>query len=255
LTAVLLVACGCNRAGNAGKPDADLYSYVPPDSTFIAGARFSSLRTKPLYQKLLERMPQEMRPYEKQASEMVIASDGMSMLILARGKFDKKQLERDLKDTTVTYLSDDLIAVAPPGRIEIAKRRAGSALGKSIPGDGEIWMVTNGNLPIPIPERSNLNNLSRIAQDLTLARLNLHVNDGIRGEFDADFRTEKAAEQMNTAVRGFMGLARLSAPQGKPELLRALDAMQTKYEAKHFQLTADWSADLVDVLLRSLPQR
>src|SRR3954468_22725623 len=95
--ALAVMITGCNRdpASSAGKPDTELYSYIPPDATFIAGVRISHMRSSPVYARLRDGLPQEALPYEKEATEMVISTDGVHTLILVRGKFDKKRIERD----------------------------------------------------------------------------------------------------------------------------------------------------------------
>jgi hypothetical protein len=260
LALVSFAACSRDQGGEVAKPDTILYSYLPSDATFIAGARLAAMRNSPVYTQFRDRLPREVRPYESEATEIVIAgSGGDESLILARGKFDKQRIERDSKNTPpggeLAFLANDLIAIGRPAGIESARGRAGSALTAKIPAAAHIWAVTNGGLPIDLPERSNLSNLSRLSQDLKLGVLGIQVTDAVRADLLTEFQAPKSAEQMQTALRGFIGLARLSTPDDQPHYLQALDAIQIQRSESQVTLTADWPPTLVDTVLKALPTR
>lgn len=260
VVAIALVSVACNQQSGprAAKSDADLYSYLPPDAVFAAGARLSHMRKSPIYERFRDRLPAEVLPYEKEASELVITSDGAHSLVLVRGKFDRRRLERDLKasdhkSAPVEFLADDLIAIGERAQVDAAKRRAGSSLAGQIPAAADVWAVTNGRLPLQPPERSNLSNLNRLGQDLQMGVIKLNLSDAIQADARFEFANEPASEQAQTALRGFIGLARLSTPDGKEQLLQVLDRIQVGREKARVVLKADWPAELVNTVLQALP--
>jgi hypothetical protein len=261
--AALTLACNSESGSTATKPDKGLYAYLPPDATFIAGARVAHLRKSPLYKTFRDRLPAEALPYEKDATEIVVSTDGVHTLLLARGKFNKQQLESDLgkngTPTTVTNLASDLIAIADPTTIATAKKskeaHSGSALVAQIPTPADLWLVTNGQLPIPVPERSNLSNLNRLSQDLRLGVAGFQVSDAIQADVHLDFANDAASEQAHTALRGFLGLARLSTPEGKEQLLNVLDRLLISRDKARVIVKADWPPELVQTLIGMLPTR
>jgi hypothetical protein len=261
--AAFTLACNTQSASTAAKPDNDLYAYLPPDATLIAGARVAHLRKSPLYKTLLDRLPAAARPYEKDANEIVVSTDGLHTLVLARGKFNPQQLEHDLgangASGSITTLAPDLIALSDPSTIAAARKskdtHVGSPLTAQIPATADLWLITNGHLPIQLPERSNLSNLNRLAQDLRLGVAGFQITDAIQADTRLDFTTDAASEQAHTALRGFIGLARLSTPNGKEQLLNVLDRLMVSRDKSRVVIKADWPPDLVQTLISMIPAR
>ena len=259
----LTLACNTQTGSTTAKPDNDLYAYLPPDATFVAGARVAHLRKSPLYKTFRDRLPAQALPYEKDATEIVVSTDGLHTLVLARGKINKQQLEHDLRaggaPGSITTLAPDLIAISDPSTIAAARKsretHSGSPLATQIPTTADLWLVTNGHLPIQFPERSNLSNLNRLAQDLRLGVVGFQITDAIQADAHLDFTTDAASEQAHTALRGFIGLARLSTPNGKEQLLNVLDRIQIRRNRGSLQVMADWPPELVNTLIGILPAR
>ena len=54
---------------------------------------------------------------------------------------------------------------------------------------------------------------------------------------------------MADAIRGMIGLGRLSVPENQPEMLRLFDGIKVEQQQQSIQFTAQIPADLVDRLL------
>ena len=86
--------------------DPALESLVPADTVFVVGANLEAIRDTPVYQKLLSRMPlpqldqftrQTGLDPRKDLSQILSCSDGKHGLLLARGKFNRSDLEARLQ--------------------------------------------------------------------------------------------------------------------------------------------------------------
>jgi hypothetical protein len=85
--------------------------------------------------------------------------------------------------------------------------------------------------------------------------LGFQVTDAIQADAHFDFADEQASEQANTALRGFLGFARLSTPNGKEQFLNVLDRIQIARDKASVVVKADWPPDLVKTLMNLLPAR
>ena len=56
-------------------------------------------------------------------------------------------------------------------------------------------------------------------------------------------------KRYSDALKGFVGLGRLSTPDSKPDLLRLFDAIQTEQNGLNVDLTAKLPSDLVERFL------
>ena len=83
--AIFTLGCNIQTGSTVAKPDNDLYAYLPPDATFLAGARVAHLRKGPLYKTFRDRLPSQALPYEKDATEIVVSTDGWAEGDLGRG--------------------------------------------------------------------------------------------------------------------------------------------------------------------------
>jgi hypothetical protein len=248
--ALFVGTVGCARQiSNPETVDAEMASYLPSDATLIGGVRLKILRTRPIFKHVSGALPEASRPFAAQADEILFASDGKQTLVLARGKFDRQQLEREANGVQLVFLKPDLVAAGSPASLAAAQKRTGSALTKDTPVGADLWVVTNGNLPLDLPERSNFSNLNRMRRDLQLATLSLNAGDGVHLAAHASFGTPAGAEQMHTTLRGLMGFARLSLPHDKPELQKAFDSVQVTLKERSVDFAAAWSEEQAEKIL------
>src|SRR5579871_5630169 len=101
---LLLAAC------QARKPpvlhiDRALESLVPEDTVFVVGANVESIRNTTVYQKLLSRVPvpqldeftRRTGLESKDLSQILACSNGKNALLMAKGKFNRGDLEKRLE--------------------------------------------------------------------------------------------------------------------------------------------------------------
>ena len=75
----------------------------------------------------------------------------------------------------------------------------------------------------------------------------------LRSGLDADVRglcrTDPDAKMLSEAIRGMVGLGRLSVPENQPEMLKLFDGIKVEQTQRSVQLTLKIPADLIDRLL------
>jgi hypothetical protein len=62
-------------------------------------------------------------------------------------------------------------------------------------------------------------------------------------------QNDASAKQIHDALRGLIGIGRLSTPDNQPDLLRAYDGIKVEQQGKVVNVTAKVPQDLVDKVL------
>ena len=282
---LLLAGAGCERKA-AAPPlgiDARLAAMVPREATILAGFRMDRVRKSPLYEKYFRnRIPvggntaKEMMQFQEQIDEVVAAVTGKDTLVLACGRLDRAAIEAKLrsshapeatiagrpgflKDNVALVLLDGGVAVAGArAQVEDALTRAGKVVSlparffqasKNIPAESGVWVISVGRLPaLPIPERSNMANLPRLLQNVELGTASADLSAGLRFSAAATCTSEDDAKQIQTMFRGLIGMARLSTPNDKPELLKVYDRIELKQSARSVEINADLPVDVIETV-------
>lgn len=283
---LLILGAGCERKP-AAPPlgiDARLAAMTPREATVLAGFRMDRIRKSPLYEKYFKsRVPvggktaQEMMQFQEQIDEVLAAVKGEEeALVLARGRMDKPAIEAKLraakvpestiagrpgfvKDKVALVLLDGGVAVAgPQAMVEDALSRADKVVAlparffqpaKSIPAESSLWVISVGRLPsLKVPGRSNLANLPRLMENVELATANADLSAGLRVSADATCTTEEDAKQIQTLFRGLIGMARLSTPNDKPEMLKVYDRIELKQTGRSVSINANLPTDVIETI-------
>lgn len=288
----VLTAASCSRKP-APSPlgiDAQLAAMTPREATVLAGFRMDRIRSSPLYEEYFRgRLPGagdaagELMRFQEQVDELLVAVSGRETLVLARGRFDRAAVERKLRDSGAAETSvaahkafggsnalfvplDGGYALAGPRTlVEDALGRAGHTVAlparffkpaQEIPAASHAWVISVGQLPpLAIPERSNLANLPRALERVELATASADLGNGMKLHAAATCTTEDDARQIQTLLRGVIGMARLSAPADQRELRAAFDRIQVAQSERTVTLSANLPADLVDLLAGALGVR
>lgn len=254
--AVFLSLTGCNWVGQIGggsTVDSGLAAYLPGDAVTVACARLERLRPSRHYTRFLAKAPPEVRQIEAQASEILVAMDGKGTLVLAQGKFDRAKLA----GLPVEFLAHDMVAAGDESMRTRAKQKQGSALPAYAPKDAGFWAVTRGLPPVKFPEKgaiANLGNIERLMEKVEIGTLGIELSDGIEVTATAECSDEKAGEQMQTVLRGFLGMGRLATRDNKRELLKVFDAVKVGRDKTRVLVTAAWPGELVDEAISLLPE-
>ncbi|HSW49947.1 MAG TPA: hypothetical protein VLH09_07210 [Bryobacteraceae bacterium] len=240
LIALALLVAGCGpRGAKTVEIDPALARLIPSDTTALVNVKVDRIRTSPLYRKYGEKQFASFN-----ASEVLFVSNGKDQRVFAKEKAGLFELK---KDGTKSKPSGSGSGVPPALR----------ELMRSIPAGSQVWGVGLGASLAAlnaIPQQGNLANLRNLFQALESWTLAADVTSGVKAEVNAVYRTEQDARQIHDALRGLVGLARLSTPSESPELLRLYDGIQISMEKSTVRVKADIAADLVDKAVERLPR-
>lgn len=281
-----LAIAGCRTAPQgAVRIDPVLESLVPADTVALAGLRMEALRATPVYQKwAVGKTPLPLEEFaaetgldlRKDVSEALLASNGKESLALARGKFSRAQLETVMTERGAgrtrfegyTLLGNDEVALVVvdsttvvagrPAMVRAALQRRSRSGGaprallqeaRKITGENQIWAVSLGGFEqvataVPLP--GNLANLARIASLIEKSSFAADLRSGLSASAAMLCRTEQDAKTLSDALRGLIGLARLSTPDSEPDLLRLYDGIQVSLEQRTVKVRAQVSQELLD---------
>lgn len=245
---------------------------IPGDTMAVAGGRMEPLRKAGLVPPLDKVAAQAGFNPATDLDEFLLAYDGKSAALLATGRFDTIKLTQKLEqagakgashngatiwthgERGVALLSSDF-AVTGPTRLvrSILDRKGGlnpslAGLLQAVPGDSTLWVVSAGAIALPVPERSNLANLGKILDQVESLVAFAHVASGIRFSATAASVDETAAKQLHDGLRGLVGLARLTTPKERPDLLKIYDAIDIRRQARETRVNSYLSRDDVDRL-------
>ncbi len=290
LLCLILAGCGTSRTAG-GRIDSDLASLVPGDTVVLVGVKMDELRATACYKKTVGENPSpELDSFAKETgldprkdiAELLIVSDGTKTAVLARGKFSPSSLEaraaREGGKRTpykgVTLIGDERFAVAflnsstaMAGQVTALRsildqrgRSAGlpPALRQkldSIPPQSQIWVVAAGgfgDVSKALPHSGNLANLGRVFSMIESLTAGVDLRSGLHMSVSGVCRTEQDARSLGDAMRGLVGMARLSAPAGDPDFPKALDGIQVEQQQRTVKLTVAIPQDLWDKTLGKL---
>jgi hypothetical protein len=288
---VVALAClalsGCQpKKPESLRIDPSLEAMIPAGTVFIAGADIDAIRDTPVYQKLLGRMPlpqldeftqQTGLDPRKDLSRIISCTNGKTGLLMARGKFNVKDLEARLETrgakrsayknrslfgdermSIVFMNSTTAIAGSASELRSLVDQGSGGGRGlppalrdliRTIPANDQIWAALTGGLQglnIGIPPNSNLENIMNALQSIDTATVGMDLSKGFGLTAAVTCRTERDAKFVHDMVRGVVGLGRLNTPDNHPEFLKLYDAIKVTQQQTHAQVTAEIPADLAD---------
>lgn len=288
--AVLAISVGCRSAERTTLyVDPALAALVSSDAVLVAGVRMESLRATPAYKRWIAGKPLPQLDDlagrlgvdpRKDLWELLISSDGKQTLTLARGKFGGLGLEPRFEGARRTpykgytligeeraalvFMNATTVAAgpAPALRALIDRRGRSSRLSplvekaRTLPAATQLWLVSSDAraLAAELPATGNAAPLAKILAMLDAATLAADLRSGIRLEASGLCRTETDARTVHDALRGLIGLARLTTPDDAPELLRAYDGFTVRQDQRAVQLRAEISQDLLDKLIARFQQ-
>jgi len=293
LVLLLLLASCRPGASPTIQVDSTLASLVSPDTVMLAGIRVEPIRSTPLYKqyvanrKSIPALDEFVRETgldpRRDVQEVLAASDGNDIAVLAKGRFSRNELEAKLEREgakrlgykSYTLLGDEpgavvfldsSTAVAAPARvlravIDLRDRKRGgipaSLLAKvnAISSNNQIWFAGNvaGQLPrLDFGSSGNLANLNNLTRGLESVTASVDLRNGIDAQAVAASATEQDAKMLNNTLRGLVGLGRLSTPENRRDLLRLYDGIAVSHDKKTVTAGAKIPADLLDEVIRLL---
>jgi hypothetical protein len=281
--AVALIAAGCARPKAAGvQIDPALATLIPADTILAAGARVDALRKTAVFQKYVtsQNFPQldELGKFtgidpRKDLWELLFVSDGKHNALLGRGNFASEmetRLERDgakrygykmyymvgSEQAAVVFFNSSTAAVGDTESLRRIIDARGKSKGppapiaermKEFPADVQIWAAYTGggrNLLFDFP--GNLANLDNFLGTVQSASIYFDLRAGVNGLAKGICGTDMEAKTLHDALKGLIGLGRLSAPASQPDLLRVFDGLEVTQTAAQVNLKIEEPQDLVD---------
>ena len=293
LIAVFAVAlcAGCHKESAHSIPvDAKLASFVPPDTSLLAGIDLDGLKASPFYRRheselnvpqlnaLPERLGLDPR---RDVSAVLIAWQGNQPLVMAHGSFSAKEVEPNLAaaggqsthyrdqnlfgggDDAVFFPSQNILIAGPVSALHsLIDRGSGGGIPApvqtrlgNLPPDDQIWAVSTQGLPVDrIPMRSDVSSaFSNLVRYVAGVNVGIGIDDGIHLQADLTCLSADGARQVHDALRGGIGMGRLMTKDDELDLLKLYDSIKVDQDQQAVRVHADLPAELSDRLLKYLP--
>jgi hypothetical protein len=282
LCAVLLASCA-RKTAVGPKIDPALATLIPEDTTLLVGTRLEALERTPVYQKYLaDRTFPQVEEFAKQTGldpkkdlwELLFVSNGKNNVLLGRGKFANEMEPRLEKagakrfgykgynlvgdeKTAVVFFSGSTAAIGPTESLRFLLDQRGTSKGppaalaalmKDIPADAQFWAAYIGG-PVDLPLGGNLANITKLVSSIQTGSLYFDLRTGLNGTALGDCSTDQGAEEVQGALKAFIGLGRLNTPANQPEMQAAWDGMRVTLQDKRVKLYIDVPQNVVDQFL------
>ncbi|HWF11659.1 MAG TPA: hypothetical protein VG297_24495 [Bryobacteraceae bacterium] len=274
----------------AAQPRIDnvLGKMVPPGATSLVGAHMDQIKQTALYRKMLASASlTELDQFAAQTGfdprrdvrDLLYVSTSAGSVLLARGTFHLNPTTlrnaRRIKHGPYEIMSegsggfcvlDSTLAAAgdvPVLEAALDEWTSGShtaaqplvaRLGSVNP-QSQLWGISTGTgnfLAEHPPGVSAGIDFSKIFRGLQDTWFEADFSGGLRAEVRGTAATEKDALSLRDAVRGIVGLGRLSVPENQSELLKAWDGITVDQQGRSISLHADIAQDLIDKLVQTL---
>jgi hypothetical protein len=292
--AVLLVGLGCGEAALTGvSVDPVFRPFLAPGAKALISLDLTSLKRTALYKRheqelafpqlnaLAERTGLDPR---RDLAALLVSWDGRSPLILARGAFTGDKLTQQLgsmgarptlykahtlfgaQRDWVSFPEKGLAAAGPEQTLKAALDSRDARSGqvqedleqrlRAIPKGSQAWEASTGGLPfVEVGMRSDLQSaLSNITEYVSGTSAGVNLASGVNLQAEIVCVSNEGAQRVHDALRGVIGLARLSTETSKLDLLRMWDAVHVDQDGSVVHVRADLPADLVDKLIVELPK-
>lgn len=290
----ILAAVGCSSTPDTGvRIDAAFRELIPPDATMLAGVNLEQLKQTPLYERygnqlqragldaFTEKLGIDPR---RDVAAVLLAANAKQRLALARGRFTEQQLQPKLVSMTtqrtvykghvlfgdsrnsLVFVKDGLIAAGPTTALHDLLDRAENGHGgisqalsrrlSALPQNDSVWVVSEGGLPLAgAPLRQDVQSaLSNIDGFVTGVTAGTAVDSGVHFKADFDCISDEGAQRVHDALRGGIGLARLTTDDNALDMLRLYDSIKVNKDGQHVHVNADLAGDLVDKVWAHLEQ-
>ncbi len=286
------VSCG-SRPQIGVQVDPALRRLVPLDAAVLAGVDLEKLEKTPLYRRyegqlnqagldaLTERFGIDPR---RDIASVLIAANADRRIALTRGRFTQQQLEPKLISmrmqrtlykghavfgdarNSLTFASKGVLAAGSKAAVRdwvdrVEDGRGGISDGlqrrlAALPKNDTVWVVSDGGLPlVGVPLRQDVESaLSNIEGFVTGVTAGAAVDSGVHFRTDFDCISPEGAQRVHDALRGGIGLARLTTNDNALDMLRLYDSIQVSKEDKRVHVGADLSSDLTDKVWAHVPQ-
>ena len=289
LLASLLFVHACRSVQEPGARVASkLSTYIPPGTAVLAGGDLDQVKQSALYKRnesrldlsLLNQLSEKtgIDP-RREVSEFLVAWPANQPVMAVQGRFSEGQISQKLEASGARrsdyqkhaffsdgreslFFPEHSVLVAGP---DILLRAIVDGVHGSIPpalkerlsslsSQDQLWLVSSQSLPLSrIPLRPDLESaLSNLIAYVKGASFGVSLSDGARLESNLSCVSSAGAKQVRDAIRGGIGLARLTTKDSELDLLKVYDAIQVDQDAETVRVRADFPPQLADRLLTQL---
>ena len=284
---------GCSHVDVTGASvDRDFRRLIPTDTKVLIGLNIGRLKKTAFYQRhqreldipLLNASSEKLGlDPRRDLSDAVIAWNGKQPLIVARGSFNPNTVQQKLVSSgaqqskyknysligterdAVVFLKGAVLLAGTTPAIHAALDLQDSngelpeelqARLRTLRRDDSIWLVSREGLPFTeIPMSSEVGSaLSNIVQFVNGSTVGIEVDSGLRLKADITCISQEGAQRVRDALKGGLGLARLTTKDNELDLLRLWDAFQVSQDGSLVHVNADIAGDLADKMLLRVPQ-
>jgi hypothetical protein len=117
----------------------------------------------------------------------------------------------------------------------------------AVPTGSQFWAVFTGSaISLPFSNDSNLGNLNQFIRAIENGRFSADLRNGFDFQANGTCSTDHDAKQIHDALKGLIGLGRLSTPDNQPELLRVYDSINVKQDGRFVNVSANVPQDVAD---------
>jgi hypothetical protein len=281
LIAVLTLAA-CDRPGTPGiQVDAKLKPYILPRSQFLAGVELDKIRETAFFKRhqaqldlpQLNQLPQEigMDP-RRDLSSFMMSWNGTSTLFMTRGTYSSDLLEKRLSGLAktetygpfklygdgqrdVVFLPKGIALIASAPLLKTAVKQQDGAIPEDLqmqlsrlPKSAQVWEASSGIIsPEQLAVRSDTASLlSNISGYINGTALGITLSEGLAVDARISCVSEEGSTRVHDALRGLIGLARLSTKDNELDQLKIWDSIKVDKQAKEVHVTAELPAALAD---------
>jgi hypothetical protein len=255
----------------------------------LVGVKADALRSTEFYRRFVLSRPQpRLDAFVKRTGldprqdiwELLIASDGTSMVAMARGKFSPAGLEPTLsqsgaqrfpykgytligsEEAAVVFMNASTALAGPASalRATLDRREADNQPPKSlldrvatIPATCQVWVAAMGpfdKFKLPISESGNLSIPAQMFGSLQALTAWADSRAGVDATALIEGATTADAKRVHDALKGLIGMGRLSTPDGKREMLRLYDSIRVEQQERSVLVKAKIPMELIEELPR-----
>ncbi len=288
VTALLLAACHA-PAPKGGRVDRDLVKFVPPDAVLLMAVDVARIRATPVYQKYVsqltlpgvDRFVQETGIDPRKDIDAVLAwSNGNATATLVRGRYNRRDLESRLRaraadhstygkytlygngQSVIAFINDSVAVGGSSSAVKAALDTRDQGRG-GLPGSlkplvealdpaDQLWATGAGSLNgmgLEAQGNSRLADIAQLLRGVRAALAGIDISNGLNLTGRVDCDTDDSARHIHDALRGVIGMARLSTPDNQPQLLQLYDAINVNQVKSSVTVSANIPADQADAFL------
>ncbi len=289
--AALLALAGCSKPTGANL-DPSLTLLIPPDTTTLVCLRLDLLKTAPVYQKYFaNRDIPQIDEFAKTTGvdvkrnlwELLFVSNGTRNMVLGRGMFSdeseprldnlKKQGAKRFSYKGVNFVGDDMnavllmsqtvVGVGDTAMLKQAVDAKDTSTGppaqlagllKDIPHEAQVWAAyAGGPIRLPFETKGNLANVGKMVGLIQRGSAFFDMRMGLKGQVLALSANAADSQQIEGALKGLLGIARLTTPANDKDRQRIWDGFSVTQEGMQTKIYINQPEDLVERMIEMIP--